>query len=127
MDGHGQQAGGGAERKEQALGLSRAARDCHARRVSAQGRGGGARTRGSNAHARLRQQSSRVVCRIITDLSPNPSISRSFRMKTSRSRLLTQGQKRQSASSARRRAGGASAKLETVRDLRVIPIARARL
>ena len=30
-----------------------ALRDCHARRVSAQGRGGGTRTRGSNAHARL--------------------------------------------------------------------------
>ena len=30
-----------------------ALRDCHARRVRAQGRGGGARTRGSNAYARL--------------------------------------------------------------------------
>ena len=30
-----------------------ALRDCHARRVTTQGRGGGARTRGSNVHARL--------------------------------------------------------------------------
>ena len=37
------------------------ARDSHAPRVSAQGRGGGARKRGSNAQARLRAVSAAVL------------------------------------------------------------------